>query len=192
MMRNVGIPMATRFAALVMLVVLSGCGIYSFTGIDDSGAETFAVDYLRTQTPLASETFAQRLTEGMKDLVLQRSALDVVADNADLLGVDASRIIVAGDSGGGNLTLASGMKLLREGDVGLVQGLYALCPFIAGSWPLDENPSSIENNGILLSLHKPFQSAWDSAPRPEAKDTFDDIVAADARFDLRADFNHTV
>jgi len=84
MMRSVKIPMATRFAPLVMLVVLSGCGIYSFTGIDDSGAETFAVDYLRTQTPLASETFAQRLTEGMKDLVLQRSALDVVADNADL------------------------------------------------------------------------------------------------------------
>ena len=84
MMRSVRIPMATRFASLVMLVGLSGCGIYSFTGIDDSGAKTFAVDYLRTQTPLASETFAQRLTEGMKDLVLQRSALDVVADNADL------------------------------------------------------------------------------------------------------------
>ena len=58
MMRSVRIPMATRFASLVMLVGLSGCGIYSFTGIDDSGAKTFAVDYLRTQTPLASETFA--------------------------------------------------------------------------------------------------------------------------------------
>ena len=83
-MRNVGIPIVTRLVVAGMLVVLSGCGVYSFTGIDDSGAETFAVNYLRTQTPLASEAFAQRLTEGMKDLVLQRSALDVVADDADL------------------------------------------------------------------------------------------------------------
>jgi acetyl esterase/lipase len=29
----------------------------------------------------------------------------------------------------------------------------ALCPYIAGQWPLPENPSSIENEGILLSLH---------------------------------------
>jgi acetyl esterase len=33
------------------------------------------------------------------------------------------------------------------------QGLYALCPYIAGRWPLPENPSSTENNGILLDLH---------------------------------------
>ena len=41
------------------------------------------------------------------------------------------------------------MKLLREGDIGLIQGLYALCPYIAGSWPRDDLPSTIENNGIL-------------------------------------------
>ncbi len=28
-----------------------------------------------------------------------------------------------------------------------------MCPYIAGIWPLEENPSSIENNGILLDLH---------------------------------------
>ena len=61
-----------------------------------------------------------------------------------------SRIIVAGESGGGNLTLATGLKLLKEGDIGLIQGLYALCPYIAGEWPLPQNPSSIENNGILI------------------------------------------
>ena len=62
-------------------------------------------------------------------------------------------IIVAGDSGGGNLTLATGLKLLRDGDIGLVQGLYALCPYIAGRWPLAKHPSSTANNGILLELH---------------------------------------
>ena len=67
--------------------------------------------------------------------------------------IDTSRIIVSGESGGGNLTLATGLRLLREGSIGLIQGLYALCPYIAGIWPLEENPSSIENNGILLDLH---------------------------------------
>ena len=40
-----------------------------------------------------------------------------------------------------------------DGDLGLIRGLYAMCPYIAGSWPQDRFPSSIENNGILLDLH---------------------------------------
>ncbi|MCX8500068.1 MAG: alpha/beta hydrolase fold domain-containing protein, partial [Caulobacteraceae bacterium] len=36
---------------------------------------------------------------------------------------------------------------------GLIKGLYALCPYIAGEWPLPQNPSSTENNGIFLELH---------------------------------------
>ena len=47
------------------------------------------------------------------------------------------------------------IEYLREpdGHIGLIKGLYALCPYIAGHWPLPENPSSVENEGILLSLH---------------------------------------
>ena len=69
------------------------------------------------------------------------------------LGIDVDRLIIAGESGGGNLTLATGMRLLRDGDVGLMQGLYALCPYILGSWPDERCPSSVENNGILMDLH---------------------------------------
>jgi acetyl esterase/lipase len=87
---------------------------------------------------------------GLNDCV---SGLKWVHANAGRLGVDPERIIVAGESGGGNLTLATGLKLLRDGDIGIVKGMYALCPYIAGRWPLPENPSSTENNGILLDLH---------------------------------------
>jgi len=87
---------------------------------------------------------------GLNDCV---SGVKWVSANAAGLGVDPGRIIVAGESGGGNLTLATGLKLKRDGDIGLIQGLYALCPYIAGKWPMAENPSSIENNGILLDLH---------------------------------------
>jgi acetyl esterase/lipase len=87
---------------------------------------------------------------GLNDCV---SGLKWLHANAAALGVDTSRVIVAGESGGGNLTLATAMKLLRDGDIGLIQGVYALCPYIAGEWPLPEYPSSTENNGILLELH---------------------------------------
>ncbi len=69
------------------------------------------------------------------------------------LGIDPGRIVIAGESGGGNLTLATGMSLLRAGHIDRVKGLYALCPYIAGEWPQDRLPSSTQNEGILLSLH---------------------------------------
>jgi acetyl esterase len=87
---------------------------------------------------------------GLNDCV---SGLKWVAANADALNVDAGRIVIAGESGGGNLTLATGLRLKREGHLDLIQGLYAFCPYIAGSWPQEEHPSSLENNGILLNLH---------------------------------------
>jgi acetyl esterase/lipase len=45
------------------------------------------------------------------------------------------------------------MRLLRDGDGGLISGLYALCPFIAGAWPQGRFPSSTENEGIVIHLH---------------------------------------
>ena len=117
--------------------------------IAQNGVAVAMVDF-RNSVVASSAPEVEPYPAGLNDCA---SGLRWVAANADSLGVDASRIIIAGESGGGNLTLATGMKLLREGDIGLVQGLYALCPYIAGSWPRDDLPSSIENNGILLDLH---------------------------------------
>ena len=87
---------------------------------------------------------------GLNDCV---SGVKWLHAHAGALGVDPARIVVAGESGGGNLTLATGLKLKRDGDLGLISGLYALCPYIAGQWPHPDYPSSTENNGILLDLH---------------------------------------
>ena len=87
---------------------------------------------------------------GLNDCV---SGLNWIHANAEELNIDNEQIIIAGESGGGNLTIATGLKLKQDGDIGLIKGLYALCPYIAGHWPLSENPSSEENEGILLSLH---------------------------------------
>jgi acetyl esterase/lipase len=87
---------------------------------------------------------------GLNDCV---AGLKWLVSRAADLAIDPSHIIVAGESGGGNLTLATGMRLKRDGDLSLIRGLYALCPYIAGQWPQDRYPSSTENNGLLLNLH---------------------------------------
>jgi acetyl esterase/lipase len=86
---------------------------------------------------------------GLNDCV---SGLKWMHANAASLGIDPDRIIVAGESGGGNSTLALGMKLKQDGDLDLIKGLYALCPYIAGQWPQPQYPSSTENEGILISV----------------------------------------
>ncbi len=113
------------------------------------GVAVAMVDFRNAMHPSSAPEVAP-FPAGLNDCV---SGLKWVRANAASLGIDASRIIVAGESGGGNLTLATGLKLKQDGDIGLVRGLYALCPFIAGEWPLPQNPSSTENDGILLSLH---------------------------------------
>jgi acetyl esterase len=87
---------------------------------------------------------------GLNDCI---SGVKWVHANAATLRIDPTRIIIAGESGGGNLTLAAGMKLKREGEIGLIKGLYAMCPYLAGQWPASDSPSSVENNGIFLDLH---------------------------------------
>jgi acetyl esterase len=87
---------------------------------------------------------------GLNDCV---SGLKWVRANAAALGIDPARIVVTGESGGGNLALAVGMKLKQDGDLGLIKGIYAMCPFIAGEWPQPQYPSSTENEGIVISVH---------------------------------------
>ncbi|MFM6828716.1 MAG: alpha/beta hydrolase [Novosphingobium sp.] len=81
------------------------------------------------------------------------SGVEWVRENSATLNIDPVRIIITGESGGGNLTFAAGMSLKQSGKLGIIAGLYALCPYIAGRWPAEGCPSSIDNNGILLDLH---------------------------------------
>lgn len=81
------------------------------------------------------------------------SGLKWTVDHCADLCIDPARLIVAGESGGGNLTLALGLRLKRDNTLDLIKGLYAMCPYIAGSWPRPDLPSSEENNGIFIHLH---------------------------------------
>ena len=126
-------------------------GMYRAWGrrIAANGVVVVMVDFRNCELPSSVPEVAP-FPAGLDDCV---SGLRWTIAHADHLGVDASRVIVAGESGGGNLTLATGMRLKRDGDLGSIAGLYAFCPYIRGSWPHPDCPSSVENEGILLSLH---------------------------------------
>jgi acetyl esterase len=114
-----------------------------------NGVAVVMVDFRNCVSP-SSVPEVEPFPAGLNDCL---SGLRWTAAHAGELGIDPARITVAGESGGGNLTLATALKLKRDGDLALVRGFYAMCPYIAGQWPLPENPSSTENNGILLELH---------------------------------------
>jgi acetyl esterase/lipase len=113
------------------------------------GVAVAMVDFRNCLTPSSAPEVAP-FPAGLNDCV---SGVKWLHANAARLGIDPKRIVVAGESGGGNLTLATGLKLKRDGEASLIKGLYALCPYIAGSWPQPQYPSSVENNGILIELH---------------------------------------
>jgi len=64
--------------------ILAGCGIYSFTGGQYSGAKTFSVDYFKPQSAMVTPLFAQRFTESLKDLLLAQSPLRLAEKNGEL------------------------------------------------------------------------------------------------------------
>ena len=113
------------------------------------GVAVAMVDFRNSLFPSTSEEI-RPFPAGLHDCI---SGLHWVVERADRLGVDAGRVVVAGESGGANLALGSMIQLLGDRRAGLVAGVYAMCPYIAGRWPQDRYPSSTENNGIGLDLH---------------------------------------
>ncbi|TPG33456.1 alpha/beta hydrolase [Mycobacterium hodleri] len=79
------------------------------------------------------------------------SALDWMHGQREGLGVTS--IVVTGESGGGNLSIATAMKAKREGRLDRIDGVYAQVPFIYGGYdtPNPALPSLIENEGYVLS-----------------------------------------
>lgn len=71
------------------------------------------------------------------------------------LGID--RILLQGDSGGGNLAFATALKAKREGWLRAIDGVCAAMPYISNAyhlsreWKLRELPSLVECDGYLIS-----------------------------------------
>ena len=79
------------------------------------------------------------------------SALQWMSDQRAGLGID--KIVVSGESGGGNLTLATTLLAKREGRIDQIAGVYAQCPYISNAYAnkRPELVSLYENDGYFLA-----------------------------------------
>ena len=84
---------------------------------------------------------------GLNDCV---SALQWVNANRTRLGI--SKVVVSGESGGGNLALATTLKAKKDGLIDQIDGVYAQCPYISGLYATRSPslPSLYENDGYFL------------------------------------------
>ena len=82
------------------------------------------------------------------------SGLQWTFANKAELGID--KIIIAGESGGGNLSIATTLKANMEGWQSHIDGVFAMCPYISGQYgaPPATLPSLTENDGYLIDCNQ--------------------------------------
>ncbi len=102
------------------------------------------------------------------------SALQWVSDHRSALGI--STIVVSGESGGGNLSLATTLKAKADGRIDQIGGVYAQCPYISNAYAVKapELPSLYENDGYFLdcvsmgAMAKVYDPSGENATNPLA------------------------
>lgn len=84
---------------------------------------------------------------GLDDCV---AAVRWVLDHRGELGI--SHVVLSGESGGGNLTLATALTAKDQGWIEEIAGVYAQCPYISNAYATrpPDLPSLTENDGYFL------------------------------------------
>ncbi len=79
------------------------------------------------------------------------SGLQWTFNHKAALGI--SKIVVSGESGGGNLSLAVSLEAKKGDKLEQIDGTYALCPYISNAWAnkTRELPSLYENDNYFVS-----------------------------------------
>ncbi len=123
-----------------------------------SGLVVVGVEFRNGSGVLGNHPFPAGLTDC-------DTALQWTDQHRERLGISA--IIMSGESGGGNLALATTFAAKRAGRIDSIQGVYAMCPYISGAYadPPDNLVSLRENDGYTLDA--PMMSALVKAYDPE-------------------------
>lgn len=123
-----------------------------------TGLVAIAVDFRNAWEPAKANPFPT----GLNDCA---AAVQWIHANRTDLGI--SKIILQGESGGGNLACATAIKANREGWVRCIDGVFALVPYVSGAYgwsterKLQELPSLVECDGYILgSEHMAISAHW--------------------------------
>jgi acetyl esterase/lipase len=129
------------------MVMLTAAGVTYARWRDElaaSGMMVVGVEFRNGGGTLGNHPFPAGLNDCM-------SGLQWTFDHKAALGI--SKLIVSGESGGGNLSLAVCLKAKKDNRLAQIAGVYALCPYIYGAWgqQSQELPSLYENDGYLIA-----------------------------------------
>ncbi len=70
---------------LLLIILLNGCGVYSFTGANISAdTKTISIQYFPNNAPLKQPMLSQILTQAIKDKFASQTTLSQVTTNGDL------------------------------------------------------------------------------------------------------------
>ena len=140
--------------------------IYWRHKLASTGLVVVGVEFRNTAGILGNHPFPS----GLNDCV---SALKWVYNNKKELGI--SKIIVSGESGGGNLSIATSLKAKKDGISNYIDGVYAQCPYISNLYgrgntelkSLTENDTyflRVDMLGLMASIYDGIDSknpiAW--------------------------------
>lgn len=152
-------------------MVLMGASDPGFIRLRDSladqGMVVIGVEFRNGGGRLGNHPFPA----GLNDCV---SATQWAYANKTALGI--SSIVISGESGGGNLAIATTLKAKQDGWLTQIDGVYAMCPYVSGAYanPPAELLSLQENDGYTLScgqmatLVKAYDPTGDNATNPLA------------------------
>ena len=136
-----------------------------------TGLVAIAVDFRNAVTQTGFNPFPA----GLNDCAAAVRWVDAHREQLDI-----SKIVLGGESGGGNLALATALKAKKEGWLNKIDGVYASVPYISGAyglsleWRLRELPSLVECDGYLLSgsgnalLARAYDPSGENARNPLA------------------------
>jgi len=152
------------------VVIFIHGGYWQELSKNDSAFPALGIHSNRTAYCAVGYELAPQAT--VRDIVEQcATAVSWVRGNSDLLGIDPTRIIVAGSSAGAQLAAMSALRLRADADTrdvvrGLVllSGIYDLCPLVKTS--------------VNDALHLDMAGAREVSPQLHAVDNFPRSIVA--------------
>jgi acetyl esterase/lipase len=135
----------THGGGMVMLEAAGPCYVRWRDELAALGMVVVGVEFRNGGGKLGNHPFPAGLNDCM-------SGLQWTFDNKASLGI--SKIVISGESGGGNLSLATTLKAKKEGKTELIDGTYSLCPYISNAYAKKskELPSLYENDDLFLNI----------------------------------------
>ncbi|KAK3678969.1 hypothetical protein LTR78_001422 [Recurvomyces mirabilis] len=119
------------------------------TSLAQAGVVAIMVDFRNAYTKDKHNPFPI----GLNDCA---TAARYISEHKSEFGI--SKLILQGESGGGNLAIATALKAKKEGWVKGIDGVFGCIPYISNAWGwpkerlVKELPSAVASNGYFLGL----------------------------------------